>query len=312
MPITTTPRSKGIHVFRPKFLLTASLLAACASAAIASPIDLDLGKATGEWRVVLDGVMGGRSTGAVVRKESGTLEFSGNLSLENNGGFSQIRSAVSGDLFAGMHGIEITVRGDGRDYNFDIRCTHARVMAGGFQRTFTTQDGKWTTLRMPFEDFRLHSFGRLVSGAPPIVPTSIESIGITLSDKKPGPFMLEVASIRAFGQTTAEPQQVKDTPPSMAGSQAARLIELAISRGVPLFNDGQPAACAAIYEVTIESLVALGADAVKGSVREALMRSLVDASADSSPAARAWTLRRALDVAYGHLVQHPDAGIAQK
>lgn len=300
------------HVFLPKILLAATLLVPSASAVVATPIDRDLSKATGEWRVVLDGVMGGLSTGAVVRQESGALAFSGDLSLDNNGGFSQIRSAISGELFAGMRGIEITVRGDGRDYNFDIRCTHARVMAGGFQRTFITQDGEWTTLRMPFDDFRLQSFGRLVSGAPPIVPTSIESIGITLSDKKPGPFKIEVASIRAYGEATAEPQGAQDSPPSMAGGPAARLIELAISRGAPMFNDGQPAACAAIYELTLESLVTLAGESLDRSVRESLMRSLAESKTDSNPTDRAWTLRRALDVAYGNLVPNPDAGVAQQ
>ncbi|MHC4941371.1 MAG: CIA30 family protein [Planctomycetota bacterium] len=76
------------------------------------------------------------------------LQFSGDLSLENNGGFSQMRCDVSGDRFAGMRGIEITVRGDGRKYNFDVRCANARVRAGGFQRSFATTDSEWTTIRI--------------------------------------------------------------------------------------------------------------------------------------------------------------------
>jgi hypothetical protein len=35
---------------------------------------------------------------------------------------------------------------------------------------------------------------------------------------------------------------------------AVGLIKLAISRGVPLFNDGHPAACAAVYEITCQAL----------------------------------------------------------
>ena len=45
------------------------------------------------WQTVLDGVMGGRSTGRIAAGEGGTLRFTGELSLENNGGFSQSRRA---------------------------------------------------------------------------------------------------------------------------------------------------------------------------------------------------------------------------
>ena len=45
------------------------------------------------WQVVDDGVMGGLSKGNFKSdKKKGNLIFAGNLSLENNGGFSSIRS----------------------------------------------------------------------------------------------------------------------------------------------------------------------------------------------------------------------------
>ena len=308
-------------MFSTKILLAASLLTVCVPAASADPLQLDLDDGMGEWRVVVDGVMGGRSTGRV----------SGDLSLDNNGGFSQMRCDVSGDQFAGMRGIEITVRGDGRKYNFDVRCANARVMAGGFQRAFATRDSEWTTIRMPFDDFQLYSFGRLVPGAKSIVPTLIESIGVTLSDKTEGPFRLAVASIRTFAEETEageaansdlaslsrsstlerligliesdNPKRTSRAVSSTATAQAVRLTELAISRGVPLFNDGQPAACAAIYEVTIEALIALGADGLGRSVVARLEKGLAEASTDRSYSERAWTYRSALDDAYGHLAR---------
>ena len=44
------------------------------------------------WQVVNDGVMGGRSYGNLTRSGDSEALFSGNLSLENNGGFSSIRA----------------------------------------------------------------------------------------------------------------------------------------------------------------------------------------------------------------------------
>ena len=44
------------------------------------------------WRVVDDGVMGGLSKGNFGVSSGGILTFRGTLSLENNGGFSSIRT----------------------------------------------------------------------------------------------------------------------------------------------------------------------------------------------------------------------------
>lgn len=309
-----------------KIVLVASFIAIAARSAPAEPLDRDIEIETGVWRVVVDGVMGGRSTGGVAQRESGIVEFSGDLSLENNGGFSQMRRDVNGNRFSGARGIEIIVRGDGREYNFDVRCSNARVFAGAFQCAFDTENGQWTTIRMPFDDFRLHSFGQPVPGAPEIEPEMIESIGVTLSDKKAGPFLLKVASIRAFGEKrdagrAASPelssvsrestlallrslgdsdnrQRRAKTPSPTPRSKAVRIAEIAISRGAPLYNDGHAAACAAVYEVTIESLVALGSDDLESSVIERLQVGLAEGKAEPRPSERAWTYRRALDDAF--------------
>jgi transforming growth factor-beta-induced protein len=155
------------------------------------------------WQIVLDGVMGGRSTGSIEKTDEG-LSFTGNLSLENNGGFSQMRTAVNGADLDGAQGLELEVRGDGRTYNFDVRVSNARMMAGGFQKSFDTEDGKWIRVRLPFEEFRLFSFGRRMRNAPKLDPRLIESIGVTLSDKKSGDFSIEIRSIRALGSIDSQ------------------------------------------------------------------------------------------------------------
>jgi hypothetical protein len=44
------------------------------------------------WQAVNDGVMGGVSQGRFRITDTRTMEFSGNLSLENNGGFTSVRT----------------------------------------------------------------------------------------------------------------------------------------------------------------------------------------------------------------------------
>jgi len=85
----------------------------------------------------------------------------------------------------------------------------------------------------------------------------------------------------------------------MQGNSPARIIALAISRGVPLFNDGQSAACASVYEVAAESLVTLGA--LPPAAEKALRTALDESARTAEASERAWTLRRGLDRALGAL-----------
>ncbi|MFN3242123.1 MAG: CIA30 family protein [Planctomycetota bacterium] len=210
-------------------LQTAFLLAVTSlpAAAAAQSFRLDFQDGVGSWSTVLDGVMGGRSTGRVTQPEAGVLRFTGRLSLENNGGFSQMRTAVARGALAGAEGIELDVRGDGRSYKFDIRQSTVRMMAGAYQQEFATKDGEWTRVRLPLTGFTLYSFGRKVRRAPPLDASKIESLGITLADKKAGSFALEVRSIAAYG-ADASPGDGGDA----AGSGGDDLASVARSAGL--------------------------------------------------------------------------------
>lgn len=177
----------------------APCLVVCAEPTAPAESNLEFDSGTKGWQTVLDGVMGGRSTGRISAGEGGTLQFTGELSLENNGGFSQIRTAVAQGLFAGTKGLLMRVKGDGRTYQCDIRSSRARVMAGGYQRLFATKAGEWIEVEIPFDECTFNTFGQRVRDAAPLDPTTIESVGITLSDKKPGDFALEIDWIRPLG-----------------------------------------------------------------------------------------------------------------
>lgn len=183
--------------FHPKIWAISTIFSASALG-VAPPLDIDFEQGVDTWRVVLDGVMGGRSSGRITQGDPDKLVFSGKLSLANNGGFSQIRTNIPEGTLADQDGIAIKLLGDGRSYQFDIRVSNVRLMAGGFQAQFDTVDGEWKTIELPFEDFRLYSFGRRVPRAPVLDPAKIESIGLTLADKKPGDFRVEIDSIRSY------------------------------------------------------------------------------------------------------------------
>lgn len=167
--------------------------------AAAQPFSMSFKAGESRWRVVVDGVMGGLSTGEIERTPSGIV-FHGELSLENNGGFSQIRTPIEQGSLEGADGIEIEVRGDGRSYIFDARVANMRVMAGSYQHTFDTKDGEWTTIRLPFADYRFHSFGRLMENVDALETHMIDSLGVTLADYNAGDFELEIRAIRGYAR----------------------------------------------------------------------------------------------------------------
>jgi len=179
------------------------LLASITSQASSQTLPLGFQDTASSWSTVVDGVMGGRSTGRLRTTNAGSLLFTGKLSLENNGGFSQARTAVDGEQLRGATGLVMECKGDGRTYNFNVRVSNARMMAGGFEKKFETVAGEWIEVELPFEDFRLFSFGRRMRNAPKLQPELIESIGVTLSDKKPGLFGLEIRSIKRLANASS-------------------------------------------------------------------------------------------------------------
>ena len=92
-----------------------------------------------------------------------------------------------------------------------------------------------------------------------------------------------------------------DLPEPTPARKAMGVIELAIERGVPLFNSHKVEACAAIYEVTAQSLLTGHADALDESARKRLRKALTAVRKDHSPRKKSWVLRYALDEVYRSL-----------
>lgn len=79
----------------------------------------------------------------------------------------------------------------------------------------------------------------------------------------------------------------------LSSSNATDIIRLAIERGVPLFNHGQQAACAAIYEVAATAVLAL--PSVPREAKRPLTAALREINSTNSSSRQAWILRDALD-----------------
>ena len=163
------------------------------------------------WQVVDDGVMGGLSKGNFKSdKKKGNLIFAGNLSLENNGGFSSIRSNPLLIDLSAFKGIRIKTRGDGRKYKIRLESdARYRLRTVSFQHEFTATKGEWSEVFIPFDKMNA-SWRGLQLPKKKFNPKKIQKIGIIIADKKEGPFRMELDWIKASHKdTTKELTSVK-------------------------------------------------------------------------------------------------------
>ncbi|MFM9029802.1 MAG: CIA30 family protein [Opitutaceae bacterium] len=150
----------------------------------------------GSWGAVNDGVMGGVSRGGAIVID-GILHFRGVLSLDNNGGFSSIRSSGPARDLGKATAIVLRVRGDGRSYRLQL-ATNASFRGSrlSYQAPFATQRGEWIEVVVPLDSLEPRFRGQRLRG-PPLDRSRIEEFGLSLSDGNPGPFALQVEWIRS-------------------------------------------------------------------------------------------------------------------
>lgn len=112
---------------------------------------------TPDWRYEADTVMGGVSTGRISREEVAgrdAVRLTGEVSLENNGGFVQMNFDVGADV-AGATGVEFDVYGNGETYELRARTDVLTRPWQSFRASFTAP-AKWTTVRIAFDDLEPH------------------------------------------------------------------------------------------------------------------------------------------------------------
>jgi monofunctional biosynthetic peptidoglycan transglycosylase len=152
-------------------------------------------EASKEWQPVNDGVMGGVSEGKFKITDKQTLEFFGTLSLENNGGFASVRTRAKKLGLEQGDTLIAKVKGDGREYSLNLYLNKP-LIAFSYRATMQTMKDEWIEVKIPLDKFEATSFGRVMKDAGVVKPEEVNSLGFMLSDKKAGPFKMEVEWIK--------------------------------------------------------------------------------------------------------------------
>ena len=129
------------------------------------------------WKAITDTVMGGVSDGriaAALVEGRPCLRLTGQVSLENNGGFVQASLDLdkSGLLDArGYAGIEIEVFGNDESYNLHLRSADTRIVWQSYRAGFQALP-QWQTLRLPFTAFQPYRIDK------PLDPSKLRRLGL--------------------------------------------------------------------------------------------------------------------------------------
>lgn len=144
------------------------------------------------WRALNDNVMGGISDGRITWTETG-MRWTGATRLENNGGFSSVRSPWGQYNFEALDAVVIRCRGNGGQFKFTLECSQRWYIPYAFAPFTPGPD--WTDIRLPLSDFK---WSQAFTGDTRIDASlsNVLRMGLLKYDGQAQPFELDVASIR--------------------------------------------------------------------------------------------------------------------
>ena len=144
------------------------------------------------WYVVNDSVMGGVSNSQVTQTQESLL-FTGNVSLDNNGGFASIRTELNTQS-QNTKAIALRVKGDGQIYQLRLRTTNY-LDGAAYTHSFKTVKNEWVDINFAPSDFTLTYRGRVLEQQVIIDLDDIKQLGFMIAGKQEGKFKLEVGKI---------------------------------------------------------------------------------------------------------------------
>ena len=143
------------------------------------------------WTVVNDSVMGGVSSSEMKLDEKGKGVFEGEVSIENNGGFTLIKKYLSIKFTKEYSKIELRVKGDGKQYQFRIKSNLEENY--WYIQKFTTEND-WDVISLPLASFYPSQRGNRLS-LENFNANQIEAIAFLIGNKKQEEFKLIIDTI---------------------------------------------------------------------------------------------------------------------
>jgi hypothetical protein len=135
--------------------------------------------------------MGGRSNGNFYINEAGNGIFEGEISLENNGGFSSVRHNCKTVDASNCSKIRLRVKGDGNRYQLRVKSKRGDYYS---YAAYFQSSNNWEDIDIPFEAMAPVFRGRQLD-IPNFPGDTIEEVAILIGNKKAQYFKLQIDKI---------------------------------------------------------------------------------------------------------------------
>jgi len=297
----------AVRRLAPTLLALALCSASVLPSAVAQTVYGGGGEGWDGWSTVVDGVMGGLSSG-MMDTDGDVLVFSGDIVLDG-GGFSSIsKRGLSHDLSAAA-GFLITLDAlpEGSaplalDISLDVADSFWSHGA-----TFALQPGPpgaVQTIFVPMESFtRAQWRGLRCQGDCELDPSAVRSIALYVLFQE-GPFELRIHSIETLASADDAPEP--STPEVLFSSPAAAadFLQTSAARASGAYDYGYPELGVAVYAAAMDTVMA--ASGPSEEVKAAMCSGLAHAAAQGGASQEtSWILRRALDAGIAELQGAP-------
>lgn len=145
-----------------------------------------------DWVLLTDNVMGGVTESRLEYTEH-TLKLTGNISLDNYGGFSSIRSRFGRFDLSEYVGVKIRYRSSNQKFAFTLENSQNWTLPNYKGDLLNETEQPWVETTIYFDDFKEYQIGRPTGNK--LKSSTLQQIvrlGIITTEKKEGPFSLEI------------------------------------------------------------------------------------------------------------------------
>jgi hypothetical protein len=283
--------------------------------------DSNEGWDVGRWYVLVDGVMGGQSTGgmefiSMSENDNELLKFTGDISLDG-GGFSSVRRQISLDL-NNYDGIVVTLEADnfftgsststpptGLHLQFsDSTSYYAFSSAFAIPLSPTTSSSELTSVYLPMDSFnRGTRFGFVCRDNCELDNTNINNLSVYVLFQE-GTFDVRIKSISAISKAGGPRSFLSPQIQFDSVDEIINLLQSTISSGGSLYDKTYIELCIVMYWSVLNSILnanAIISNSTKVVICSGLNEMINDNNnnnnnnSNNSKEDQAWTLRYTID-----------------
>jgi hypothetical protein len=150
---------------------------------------------TNDWSAITDTVMGGLTTASLAYTDE-AMVLTGDLSLKNYGGFAAVRSRYGNFDLSQYKGVTITYKASNQRFAFSLDRSQNWTQPTYRSVLSSSQPNTWVEETLFFNDFKEYQIGEPTGRS--LARSQLSSvirIGFISTEKKEGPFTLEIAKL---------------------------------------------------------------------------------------------------------------------